>query len=236
MTHGQTALEQAKALVDERDPVATIRRLCRLHPGRVVFSTSFGMEDQVVTDLIAESASEVRIFTLDTGRLFPETHSTWQSTLDRYRMPISAETPDAEEIGRFLSENGPNAFYESVERRKECCRIRKVVPLRRALNGQGVWITGLRASQSGERSGIRMTEWDEANGIVKYHPLLGWSTEEVRQRLRERNIPYNPLHDRGFPSIGCAPCTRAVQPGEDERAGRWWWESHNGKECGLHAR
>lgn len=236
MTHGQTALEQAKALVDESDPVSTIRRLSSLHPGRVVFSTSFGMEDQVVTDLIAESGAEVRIFTLDTGRLFPETHSTWQATLEKYRMPISVETPDAEEIGRFLSENGPNAFYESVEKRKECCRIRKVMPLRRAIEGHGVWITGLRASQSGERSGIRMTEWDEANGIVKYHPLLGWSTEEVRQRLRERNIPYNPLHDRGFPSIGCAPCTRAVQPGEDERAGRWWWESHNGKECGLHAR
>ena len=236
MTQGQSALEQAKNLVDERDPVATIRRLSSLHPGRVVFSTSFGMEDQVVTDLIAESASEVRIFTLDTGRLFPETYSTWQSTLERYRMPICAETPDAEELGRFLSENGPNAFYETVEWRKECCRIRKVLPLRRFLEGQGIWITGLRASQSGERSGLPMTEWDEANGIVKYHPLIGWTSEDLRHRIEERNIPYNPLHDRGFPSIGCAPCTRAVKPGEDERAGRWWWESHNGKECGLHAR
>jgi phosphoadenosine phosphosulfate reductase len=229
-------LEETKGLIDSRDPVASIRRLCARFPGRVVFSTSFGMEDQVITDLISESDANVIIFTLDTGRMFPETYSTWKATLDRYRIPIAAETPDSDELGRLLSENGPNGFYESVGKRKECCRIRKVEPLRRRLAGQSVWITGLRASQSAERAGLEMTEWDGANGIVKYHPLLAWTTEEIKQRLRERNIPYNPLHDRGFPSIGCAPCTRAVGPEEDERAGRWWWELNNGKECGLHAR
>jgi len=229
-------LEAATALIDESNPVGSIRRLCGLHPGRVVFSTSFGMEDQVITDLIAESGSDVIIFTLETGRLFPETYSTWEATLSRYRLPIAAEAPEAEALGRMLAEDGPNGFYESVAKRRKCCRIRKVETLRRRLARQRIWITGLRASQSAERAGLDMTEWDDANGIVKYHPLLAWTTEDVKQRLRERNIPYNPLHDRGFPSIGCAPCTRAVGPEEDERAGRWWWERNNGKECGLHAR
>jgi phosphoadenosine phosphosulfate reductase len=202
----------------------------------VVFSTSFGIEDQVITHLIASRQLPVEIFTLDTGRLFAETYSTWSRTLEQYDINITAFYPVAEAVERFVSEKGPNSFYQSVENRKQCCHIRKVEPLQRALKGKSVWITGIRAEQSPDRHYESKAEWDDVNCIIKYHPLLNWTFEEVKNFVNKNNIPFNPLHDKGFVSIGCAPCTRAIKAGEDFRAGRWWWEDNSKKECGLHIR
>jgi len=176
----------------------------------------------------------ISIFTLDTGRLFAETYSVWSSTNDRYQTKIRAYYPNQSVLEEFIQEKGPNAFYESVDNRKQCCHIRKVEPLKRALAGNAVWVTGLRAEHSPDRKDLEQVEWDASNNIIKFHPLLHWTTEEVRKDINARNIPYNPLHDKGFISIGCAPCTRAIKPGEDFRAGRWWWEDSSKKECGLH--
>lgn len=203
-------------------------------PGKVTFSSSFSYEDQAITHEILSNNFPIKIFTLDTGRLFAETYSVWNSTNERYNTHIKAYYPEHKPLEDFVVEKGPNAFYESVENRKQCCHIRKVEPLQRALKGNAVWITGLRAEHSPARQNLEQVEWDEANQIIKYHPLLHWTTEDVLQYIRKHNIPYNPLHDRGFISIGCAPCTRAVKPGEDFRAGRWWWEDSSKKECGLH--
>ena len=208
--------------------------LDEVFPGRLVFSTSFSYEDQVITDYISKLPFPVSVFTLDTGRLFPETYSTWSRTLERYQLKIEVYYPNAEKLQEFVRDHGPNSFYESVDNRKQCCHIRKVEPLKKALAGQAVWITGLRAEHSVNRGDMHILEWDEANQVIKYNPLLHWSTEEVRQYIDRHNIPYNALHDRGFVSIGCAPCTRAVNAGEDFRAGRWWWEDADKKECGLH--
>ena len=220
--------------IDPTDIGATLKELVNLFPGAVTFSSSFSYEDQVITHLIANNAREVSIFTLDTGRLFPETYSTWNSTNERYDIKVKPYYPNHIAIEEFVQEKGPNSFYESLENRKSCCFIRKVEPLKRALAGNSVWITGLRAEHSPERENLAIFEWDDANKVVKYNPLLHWSTEEVIQYIRQHTIPYNILHDRGFISIGCQPCTRAIKPGEDFRAGRWWWEDASKKECGLH--
>lgn len=212
----------------------TLQQLNEAFPGGLVLSTSFSYEDQVVTDYVSQLSFPVTIFTLDTGRLFPETYSTWSRTLERYKLPIDAYYPDAQRLQEFVRSYGPNSFYESVENRKQCCHIRKVEPLKKALAGKSVWITGLRAEHSPNRSDMQLLEWDEVNQVIKYNPLLHWTTQEVRQYIDLHNIPYNALHDRGFVSIGCAPCTRAIKPGEDFRAGRWWWEDATKKECGLH--
>ncbi|MEP6712235.1 MAG: phosphoadenylyl-sulfate reductase [Ferruginibacter sp.] len=204
-------------------------------PGQVTFSSSFSFEDQVITHDILSNKLPISIFTLDTGRLFAETYSVWSSTNGRYQTHIKAYYPNQYNLQEFVEANGPNAFYESVNNRKSCCHIRKVEPLKRALAGNAVWVTGLRAEHSAVRHDLPQVEWDEGNQIIKYHPLLHWTTEQVETYIREFNIPYNPLHDRGFVSIGCAPCTRAIKPGEDFRAGRWWWEDADKKECGLHA-
>lgn len=211
-----------------------IALLIKEFPGRVTFSSSFSYEDQAITHEILSNNLPVKIFTLDTGRLFAETYSVWSSTNSKYNTSIKAYYPQAEPLQDYIVANGPNAFYESVELRKACCNIRKVEPLKRALAGNAVWITGLRSEHSANRHDLPILEWDESNNIIKYHPLLHWTTEEVIQHIRENNIPYNPLHDKGFISIGCAPCTRAVKAGEDFRAGRWWWEDASKKECGLH--
>ncbi|MET0241954.1 MAG: phosphoadenylyl-sulfate reductase [Flavitalea sp.] len=203
-------------------------------PGKVTFSSSFSYEDQLITHEILEHKVPVSIFTLDTGRMFPETYSTWNNTREKYNATIRAYYPDAEQLQNFVEQKGPNSFYESVENRKSCCYIRKVEPLKRALAGNRVWVTGLRAEHSAVRGDLKPIEWDEGNQVIKFHPILNWSTEEVKQYIDQNNIPYNPLHDRGFVSIGCAPCTRAIRPGEDFRAGRWWWEDSSKKECGLH--
>ncbi len=213
---------------------ANLEKLTQLFPGKVVFSTSFGLEDQAITHLIAENKLPVKIFTLDTGRMFAETYSTWSRTVEKYNLAIHAYYPNAETLQEFISSKGPNSFYESVETRKQCCGIRKVEPLQRALKGNEVWITGIRAEQSNNRHDMPVVEWDETNQIIKYHPILNWTWEQVKEFISKNNIPYNPLHDRGFVSIGCAPCTRAIKPGEDFRAGRWWWEDNSKKECGLH--
>ncbi len=208
--------------------------LANQFPGQVTFSSSFSFEDQVITHDILANKLPISIFTLDTGRLFAETYSVWSSTNSRYDTSIKAYYPDATHIEKFVVQNGPNAFYESVDNRKSCCHIRKVEPLKRALAGNAVWVTGLRAEHSAARHDLQQFEWDAANNIIKYHPILHWTTEETKTYINQHNIPYNPLHDRGFVSIGCAPCTRAIKPGEDFRAGRWWWEDADKKECGLH--
>ncbi|MBA0884179.1 phosphoadenylyl-sulfate reductase [Flavobacterium undicola] len=203
------------------------------YKGKVVFSTSFGQEDQVITALIEKSKAEITIFTLDTGRLFQETYDVFHRTQKKYKLPIKVYFPEAKAVEELLEKKGPNSFYESVENRKECCFIRKVVPLKKALAGNQVWITGLRAEQSENRSDLHLFEYDANFGILKFNPLLKWSLEEVQKYIDDNNVPQNSLHKKGFVSIGCAPCTRAIAPGEDIRAGRWSWESSH-KECGLH--
>ena len=212
----------------------TLAFLSAHFPGQVTFSTSFSLEDQVITHLILSAGLPISIFTLDTGRLFAETYSVWSATNERYDAKITAYYPDRALLEPWLQSNGPNAFYDSVANRKACCHIRKVEPLKRALRSQAVWITGLRAEHSPERQDHQILERDDANGVIKYNPLLHWDTTAVRAFVDQHNIPYNPLHDKGFVSIGCAPCTRAIRPDEDFRAGRWWWEDNSKKECGLH--
>lgn len=211
-----------------------LKLLVEKYPGGVTFSTSFSYEDQVIAHQILSNKLPIKIFTLDTGRLFPETYSVWSSTNVLYSIPVKAYYPNQDLLQDFVATKGPNSFYESVDNRKQCCFIRKVEPLKRALAGNSLWITGLRAEHSGDRHDLPMIEWDESNQIIKYHPILHWTTEEVKKYISDNHIPYNPLHDRGFVSIGCAPCTRAIRPGEDFRAGRWWWEDADIKECGLH--
>jgi len=228
--HIEPIADLAKALPIEE----VIKKLTEEFPGKVTFSTSFSFEDQVITDKILKNQLPVNIFTLDTGRLFGETYSVWSATNENYNTHIQAYYPNNDLLEPFIIEKGPNSFYESVENRKDCCFIRKVEPLKRALKGNVVWITGLRAEHSANRHDMPQVEWDESNQVIKYHPILHWSTKEVKDYINENNVPYNILHDRGFVSIGCAPCTRAIKPGEDFRAGRWWWEDNTKKECGLH--
>jgi phosphoadenosine phosphosulfate reductase len=211
-----------------------LKLLTERFPGQVVLSSSFGLEDQAITFFIAKHKLPVKIFTLDTGRLFAETYNTWSRTLVKYSISISNYSPDSGTIQEFVTAKGPNSFYESVENRKQCCHIRKVEPLQRALKGNAIWITGIRAEQSNNRHDMPIIEWDETNQIIKFHPLLDWTWGQVKQFVSRNDIPNNPLHDQGFVSIGCAPCTRAIKPGEDFRAGRWWWEDSAKKECGLH--
>lgn len=204
--------------------------------GKIAFSTSFGIEDQLITDTIfTEKLNNIEIFTLDTGRLFQETYSTWHNTELHYNQHIKSFYPDTTTLENFIDENGINPFYESQELRKQCCHLRKVEPLQRALKGVTIWITGLRAEHSSNRNTLEVVQWDENYQLYKYNPLLYWTTDEVKAAVTEKGIPYNPLHDKDFISIGCAPCTRAVKKGEDFRAGRWWWEDTSKKECGLHS-
>jgi len=212
----------------------SINQLCAQFPGKVIFTTSFGAEDQVITDLICRKGHPVKIVTLDTGRLFEETYKVFARTIEKYKINIETFHPDASELSDLLKVKGPYSFYESIENRKECCNIRKVRPLKIALTGFDVWITGLRSEQSESREQLQLIEHDENFGIIKYNPLQDWTIEEIIKSIKENNIPYNVLHDRGFPSIGCSPCTRAIHQGEDVRSGRWWWEDNNKKECGLH--
>ncbi|HEV8511881.1 MAG TPA: phosphoadenylyl-sulfate reductase [Cyclobacteriaceae bacterium] len=210
--------------------------LAKAFPGKVTLSSSFSWEDQVLSFYVLDGKLDIEIFTLDTGRLFPETYTVWSKTNDRYQTQIKAYYPNQGEVEKYVNEKGPNAFYNSVADRKGCCFIRKVEPLKRALKNKSIWITGLRAEHSPERQDLQTFEWDEGNSIIKFNPLLHVATDELKKIINDHSIPYNPLHDKGFVSIGCAPCTRAIQPGEDFRAGRWWWEDNSKKECGLHAR
>ncbi len=230
----QNSVQDILLKINGLSEAESLQVLCDQFNGSVVFSTSFSFEDQVITDIIASQNLPVEIFTLDTGRLFPETYSTWTRTLEKYQNKIVAYYPEASALQRFVEEKGPNSFYESVDNRKSCCHIRKVEPLQRAIRGKQLWITGIRAEHSPNRHDMEQVEWDSANQVLKFHPLLHWTTEQVKEYITQHTIPYNPLHDKGFVSIGCAPCTRAIRPGEDFRAGRWWWEDSTKKECGLH--
>lgn len=221
--------------LDSLSPAEGLAMLADLFPGKVVFSTSLGQEDQVITQLIAENLLDIHIFSLDTGRLFPETLDLISRTESKYKKRIEVLYPERPSVENLVADIGINGFYDSVENRKSCCFVRKVEPLKRALAGNSVWVTGLRAEQSPNRSAMKRIEWDEANQIIKFNPLLDWTYDQMITYINENNIPYNPLHDKGFISIGCAPCTRAIEPGEDPRAGRWWWEESK-KECGLHVK
>lgn len=217
------------------DIVGSLTFLAKEFNDKIVFSTSFGWEDQALTHIIFSNNIPIKVFTLETGRLFPETYYVWNRTLEIYNKPIHAFYPDKNLLEEMVSTKGPSSFYESVENRKECCYIRKIEPLKRALAGNACWITGIRAEQSANRQGMDNIEWDEGNQIIKFHPIFDWTLADVKAYIKENHIVYNTLHDKGFPSIGCAPCTRAVREGEDFRAGRWWWEDQSKKECGLHA-
>ncbi|MGU3540694.1 phosphoadenylyl-sulfate reductase [Methylobacterium sp. A54F] len=206
----------------------------RTIPGRLVFTTSLGIEDQALTHALAMAKSRTEIVTLDTGRLYPETYDVWAETESAYGIRIRAYAPEREAEERFVAEAGINGFRHSVEARQACCGFRKVEPLARALKGADAWFTGLRAGQSVNRADTPLAEADEARGLIKVNPLADWTRADVDSFVRDNYVPYNVLHDRGFPSIGCAPCTRAVRVGEPERAGRWWWEQESKKECGLH--
>ncbi|MCX7633460.1 MAG: phosphoadenylyl-sulfate reductase [Turneriella sp.] len=220
---------------EPKHPQQTLAKFIANYRGlRFAFSTSFSLEDQAITHLIATQQLPVRIFTLDTGRHFPETYRTLDKTRERYGITIEVYFPQHEAVQRLVTEKGAYSFYNSVADRLECCHIRKVEPLRRALAGTDVWLTGIRRVHSPERSQLPPAEWDETNNVVKYHPLIDWDDDTLRAFIHDNAIPYNALQDRGFLSIGCEPCTRAVKPGESMRAGRWWWEDTNKKECGLH--
>ncbi|MBX2894464.1 MAG: phosphoadenylyl-sulfate reductase [Cyclobacteriaceae bacterium] len=201
---------------------------------KVRFSTSLGEEDQAITHLIAAKQLPISIFTLDTGRMFQETYDLLHLTRLHYKIPVQVYFPNNTQVEDYVQQNGVNGFYDSVENRKQCCHIRKVVPLKRALQGAEVWITGLRQSQSANRGTMQRAVWDNEYKLIKYNPIFDWSDDQLHEFIGANKIPVNTLHKKGFPSIGCAPCTRAVLPGEDARAGRWWWES-SAKECGLHA-
>ena len=229
-------INHINSITHNKSPEESLAILAKKFSGKVVFSSSLGYEDQVISHFIFSNNLPIEVFTLDTGRLFNETYSVLNSTLERYKTPIKVLHPKTESIEKLVSEKGPISFYESIENRKECCFIRKVEPLKRALKEKSIWITGIRADQSGNRHDMPSLEWDETNQIIKFHPILNWTLEEVKAYIVKHNIPYNSLHDKGFVSIGCAPCTRAIKEGEDFRAGRWWWEQNDKKECGLHSK
>ncbi|MEO9021268.1 MAG: phosphoadenylyl-sulfate reductase [Ginsengibacter sp.] len=210
-----------------------LRKMTELYPSKIKFSSSLGQEDQVLTDIISRNAIDISIFTLDTGRLFNETYELIEKTEACYKRKIEIYFPRAEAVEKMVNERGINLFYNSVEERKLCCNVRKVEPLNRALEGVSVWVTGLRSSQTALRHDLPVIEWLADKQLYKYNPLLHWSYDQVIEYIKVYSVPYNTLHDKGFVSIGCAPCTRAIEPGEDARAGRWWWETSQ-KECGLH--
>ena len=204
--------------------------------GSVAFANSLGTEDMVLMDIITKHAPTIEIFSIDTGRLPAETYDLIERAIKHYRRKIIVYFPEQGAVENFVRINGINGFRDSVAQRQDCCHARKVEPLKRALKGRSAWITGLRRAQAVTRKNLGVAEFDEANGLQKYNPLIEWSEDDVWDYINEFGVPYNALHDQGYPSIGCAPCTRAIEPGEDVRAGRWWWESAEQKECGLHVK
>ncbi len=229
--------EKEEELLDKiknRDITEQLRILADEFSGKIVFSTSFGQEDQVITDYIFKNNINIKVFSLDTGRLFEETYKVLQKTIEKYDKKIDVYFPDYHKVQELMTNKGAFSFYTSVDNRKECCRIRKVEPLTKALSNNMLWITGLRADQSEARTSLPLIAWDNHFKLFKFNPLKNWSLEQVVEYLRANEVPYNPLHDKGFVSIGCEPCTRAIKPGEHIRNGRWWWEDNSKKECGLH--
>ena len=224
MTELQTKIEQVVTILTE-----TVRDYAP-----VTFANSLGAEDMVLTDIIDRHQLDIDMFSLDTGRLPQETYDLMQTVRERYKTPLRIYFPNVKQIEAYVADNGVNGFYESIELRKACCHIRKVEPLRRALYGKHAWVTGVRREQASTRLDLKVSAYDMSNRMQKVNPLLEWSNAEVWEYLKQYEVPYNKLHDRFYPSIGCAPCTRAVTPGEDIRSGRWWWEAPETKECGLH--
>lgn len=219
----------------ENEPIEKILEyFTQTYKEKIALATSFGAEDQVLTDLLLRHNPKAKVFTLDTGRLPEETYTVMDQTNQKYGIKIDVYFPNNADIEILYQRQGINGFRESVESRKMCCHVRKVAPLRRALKGLDIWITGLRRAQSPTRETMQMIEWDEENGLIKLNLLIDWSEEAIWNYIKVNKLPYNALHDFGYPSIGCAPCTRAVKEGEDIRAGRWWWENPEHKECGLH--
>jgi phosphoadenosine phosphosulfate reductase len=229
-------INQLNREFEEKRPEELLRYLLERYGCRIALASSLGLEDQVLTDMILKIDKTARIFTIDTGRLFPETYSLIDKTNRRYGIRMEVFFPENAGVEVYVRQNGVNAFYESIEKRKACCYVRKIQPLLRALSTLDVWICGLRQEQSVTRAGVKRVEWDEANRLIKINPLVYWSEQEVWDYIRAEDVPYHILHERHYPSIGCQPCTRAVERGQDVRAGRWWWENPEHKECGLHRR
>ena len=221
------------ALSQKINGLAAVLRKVASENSLSAFACSFGAEDMVLLDVISKEVQSIEVFSLDTGRLPEETHALLDTVREKYPIPIRLYFPESQAVEAWIEQNGPNGFYRSVAQRLQCCEIRKVRPLQRALSGKKSWITGLRREQSANRQTLQVEGWDDVNGLLKFNPLLEWTSDDVWSYIKANGVPYNALHDRGYPSIGCAPCTRAVKPGEDSRAGRWWWESSE-KECGLH--
>ena len=237
MEHNEELKKQIEAWNEElkhKDAREVVGFFLNSFGERIVLSTSLGLEDQVLTEMVLSQEPGTEVFTLDTGRLFPETYDLIARTNKHFGIRMKTYFPEPAKVEKMVAEKGINLFYDSVENRKLCCSIRKVAQLPRAFENKQAWICGLRKDQSVSRFFNKLVEWDASNGLVKINPLINWTEKEVWDYIKKNNIPYNLLHDRGFPSIGCEPCTRAIEPGEDIRAGRWWWENELHKECGLH--
>ncbi|MBR1630943.1 MAG: phosphoadenylyl-sulfate reductase [Paludibacteraceae bacterium] len=229
-------IEQLNHRFCNADPVEVLSYFVEQYKDRIALSSSLSIEDQVLTHMVVQLSKHTRIFTLDTGRLFPETYQLIDTTSLKYGVPIEVFFPDYERVQQMVREEGINLFYTSIESRHRCCQIRKLEPLQRAFKGLDAWICGLRREQSVTRKDMQVVEWDGMHNMIKINPLINWTEQQVWDYIKQNHVPYNKLHDRGYPSIGCEPCTRAIKPGEDVRAGRWWWESPEHRECGLHQR
>ena len=227
-------VQQLNEQYSHLSPQEILEYFLKEYKDKIALSSSFGAEDQVLTHMILNIDKTATIFTLDTGRLPYETYSVMDNTNLKYGVKVDVYFPNAQDVEELYKNQGINGFYESIENRKACCHVRKIRPLQRALKGLEVWITGLRAAQSVTREAMQLVEYDESNRVIKLNPLLAWSENDVWNFIKENKVPYNKLHDQGYPSIGCAPCTRAVKEGDDIRSGRWWWENPEHKECGLH--
>ena len=232
----KSRIEGWNAELKGKHPIGVIGFFLDYFGEKIVLSTSLGLEDQVITEMVMRQNRDTRVFTMDTGRLFPETYDLIARTNKFFGIRMNIYFPESARVEEMVASHGINLFYDGIEKRKLCCGIRKVAQLPRAFEGMEAWICGLRKDQSVSRFFSSLVEWDENNGLVKINPLIHWTEKEIWEYIRKHNIPYNLLHDRGFPSIGCEPCTRAIEPGEDVRAGRWWWENEGHKECGLHKR
>ncbi|HLO91819.1 MAG TPA: phosphoadenylyl-sulfate reductase [Lentimicrobium sp.] len=227
-------VEKLNGVFDSKPADFVLNYMLNSFEGKVGFSTSLGLEDQVITHMISLIDNSAYIFTLDTGRLFPESYDLLDITGKKYNLNIEVFFPEAHKVQEMVNEKGVNLFYDSIENRQLCCAVRKLEPLKRAFEGLSAWICGIRKGQSPTRKDMRIVEWDEKNGLIKVNPLINWTENELWDYIKKNNVPYNKLHDKNFPSIGCQPCTRAIMPGEDIRAGRWWWENPETRECGLH--
>ncbi len=227
-------IEKLNKQFGQSSPEVLLRHFLETYSDRIALSSSLSIEDQTLTDMILKINPKARIFTLDTGRLFPETYQLIDKTNLHYGIKMEVFCPQTEALQQFVREQGINPFYESIEKRHACCQVRKLEPLGRAFKTLDAWICGLRHEQSVTRTEMQLIEWDEKHQVLKINPLIDWTEAQVWDYIKIHHVPYNKLHDKGYPSIGCEPCTRAVKFGEDIRSGRWWWESPEHRECGLH--